>query len=427
VDVDDVGLDAADQARETHRPSRVREPAPTGKEVHLRTRVLELADQVRLARKEVGNVDVEIGTSRLRQGHDEPLGATGPETLDEVEDPLRHGQPSHAGACRYREVVMADLAIRAYEDADEAAVLELLAQSLGKTVDERYRAFFRWKHLENPAGRSFMWIAEVDGELAGFRAFLRWTFDGGEGAVPAVRAVDTATHPDHRGAGVFRGLTEHGLGGLRDAGIAFVFNTPNDQSRPGYLKMGWQVVGRVPVQLRARLASLPRLRGARTAAQLWSEPCSAGAAASDVLSGSGADDLATAAVPDGARALSTVRSAPFLRWRYGGFEPVASRVQLVDRSVADGAVLFRLRRRGDALECALGDVITPAGARAGGAAARGALRASGADYALAGRAGTRLAGFVTTSRLGPLLTWRGLDGTSRAPRFDLSLSDIELF
>jgi hypothetical protein len=75
----------------------------------------------------------------------------------------------------------------------------------------------------------------------------------------------------------------------------------------------------------------------------------------------------------------------------------------------------------------MGDVIAPAGARAGAAAARDALRSSGADYALAGHAATRLAGFVTTSRLGPLLTWRGLDGSPQAPRFDLSLSDIELF
>ena len=36
-----------------------------------------------------------------------------------------------------------------------------------------------------------------------------------------------------------------------------MFNTPNDQSRPGYLKMGWQVVGRVPIGVRpARSAVL---------------------------------------------------------------------------------------------------------------------------------------------------------------------------
>ena len=37
--------------------------------------------------------------------------------------------------------------------------------------------------------------------------------------VRAVRAVDTATHPDHQGRGVFTALTEHALDGLRDDGV----------------------------------------------------------------------------------------------------------------------------------------------------------------------------------------------------------------
>ena len=56
----------------------------------------------------------------------------------------------------------------------------------------------------------------------------------------AVRAVDTITAPEARGRGVFTRFTLAILSNeiTRDDDVSFVFNTPNDQSRPGYLKMG---------------------------------------------------------------------------------------------------------------------------------------------------------------------------------------------
>ena len=71
----------------------------------------------------------------------------------------------------------------------------------GGPAGSRPAEFFRWKHLENPFGRSFMLVAEADGRIVGLRAFMRWEFVAGDGAFRAVRAVDTATHPDYPGAG----------------------------------------------------------------------------------------------------------------------------------------------------------------------------------------------------------------------------------
>ena len=58
------------------------------------------------------------------------------------------------------------------------------------------------------------------------------------------------------------------LDDLRDAGVDRVLNTPNDKSRPGYLRMGWQQVGKVPVSVRltgprsiAKLAGCGRVTG----------------------------------------------------------------------------------------------------------------------------------------------------------------------
>ena len=65
----------------------------------------------------------------------------------------------------------------------------------------------------------------------------------------AVRAVDTATHPDHQGKGIFKKLTLALLEECEREGVDFVYNTPNGNSKSGYLKMAWQELGKLPVQV----------------------------------------------------------------------------------------------------------------------------------------------------------------------------------
>ncbi|MGZ6956855.1 MAG: GNAT family N-acetyltransferase, partial [Acidimicrobiia bacterium] len=179
---------------------------------------------------------------------------------------------------------MTDLVYRRAEESDRAEILELLRRSLGREVDARYEQLFAWKHVENAFGPSPAWVA-CDGErIAGFRTLMRWEFADGREVRRAVRAVDTATHPDYQGRGIFTGLTLHAIDELRTEGVDFVFNTPNDQSRPGYLKMGWKVVGRLPTLVRPtrwrRAASIAK---ARVPAERWTTPSTAGVAAADAL------------------------------------------------------------------------------------------------------------------------------------------------
>ena len=97
-----------------------------------------------------------------------------------------------------------DVVIRAAEAADHPAVLDLLAASLGWGPDEGLAEYFEWKHRTGPLGPSPEWVAEVDGRIAGYRTFLRWEFEDEHGQVHrAVRAVDTATHPDFQGRASF--------------------------------------------------------------------------------------------------------------------------------------------------------------------------------------------------------------------------------
>lgn len=321
---------------------------------------------------------------------------------------------------------MTDVELRAYDAEDEPAVLRLLSSSLGWLSDERYRDFFRWKHLLNPFGPSSSWVAVSDGEVVGFRTFLRWEFDHEGQVVRAARAVDTATDPRHQGRGIFSRLTLSGLEGLRDDGVDFVFNTPNDQSRPGYLKMGWQLVGRLPVRARPRGPSgVLRMARARQPAERWMD-ATGGVDPDEVLHDSPLlDDLLT---PDDPGRLTTRKTAAFLRWRYAGFAPLAYRAHLAGPTVADGLVLYRLRRRGHAVETVIAEVLVHPEARRADRAAlvRGALRASGGDYALG--IGD-IPALVPLPRQGPQLTWRAVCAV-RCPPLDqwgLTLGDTELF
>lgn len=321
--------------------------------------------------------------------------------------------------------------IRPAEPSDRPVVLELLGASLGLPVDDRYEAFFDWKHERNPFGRSPAWVAVDDGKVVGFRTFLRWEHraPGGE-VVAAVRAVDTATHPSHQGRGLFRRLTLQALDDLRAQRVAFVFNTPNDQSRPGYLKMGWTPVGRLGASVRARsLGAVARLVRARVPADVWSAPAHGGRPAPEVLADPSLVDLLASAPR--ATGLATHRTPEYLRWRYG-FAPLGYRAVTLDDDLRSGVALFRLRRRGPALECALCDVVTPAGERgATRALVRRVVRECGADYMIQiGGPVVDRSGFVRIAGQGPVLTWYALADDPRGGRLDqwaLTLGDVELF
>lgn len=137
--------------------------------------------------------------------------------------------------------------IRPAKDEDIPAIVELLRLSLGESLMPKSEAFWRWKHIDNPFGRSNVLLAMENEKLIGVRAFMNWQWRFENKTYNAVRAVDTATHPHHVGQGIFRRLTLQLVEQSRSEGIAFIFNTPNKISMPGYLKMGWQSNGKMKI------------------------------------------------------------------------------------------------------------------------------------------------------------------------------------
>jgi len=319
-----------------------------------------------------------------------------------------------------------EIEVRRAETQDAEEVTSLLRTSLGKADDAHYGAFLRWKHEQNPFGVSPEWVALDGARIVGYRTLLRWRFRTAEdNVISVVRAVDTATDPEYRGRGIFRLLTVHAVADLTRAGDAFVFNTPNDQSRPGYLSMGWTVVRRLPVGvLPAGPGALARMAKSRVASQIWSEASDVGVNAREALADQDTCESVLAHAPRAG--IRTDRTAAYLRWRTG-FEPLAYRVLFSDPSdAAAGAVVFRVRRRGEGLEAVIAELFAP-NKVAGMRLIRQVVAQTGADYAIGLRAGAAT-GLLPLPGQGPMLTARPLSRGIPVPsEWNLSMGDVELF
>jgi GNAT superfamily N-acetyltransferase len=331
--------------------------------------------------------------------------------------------------------------VRPYEVTDEEGVLRLLRVTLGAgPLGERSAEFFRWKHLQNPFGPSLMLVADARGEIIGLRAFMRWRFDAAGQEIRAVRAVDTATHPDHQGRGIFSRLTSQAIDLLR-ADTDLIFNTPNEKSLPGYLKLGWRVVGRAPVLLRIKhpvrlLRNLSSVRN-KTIESSAAHDRSLDPAASTV---SWPDQLRTLGATDlGEPRLTTSRSLAYLAWRYGASSLVEYATEL-ERAGDDVLALavVRSRPRGLLRELSVVELfVPPERPDAGVRLLRRIARRAEADHVACSFAGrtpqrrsARRAGFLSIPN-GPLIVAFPLRETAVDPidsqSWSLSLGDLEIF
>ena len=134
--------------------------------------------------------------------------------------------------------------------SDVEQIVTLFELCLGADGGAPTVSFWNWKHNQNPGGVSPVILAWDGDKLVGIRAFMCFKLHKNEEIYKAYRPVDTATHPEYQGKGIFRNLTLKLIEDLQQIDEkAFIFNTPNSQSKPGYLKMGWIEWGKPLLQL----------------------------------------------------------------------------------------------------------------------------------------------------------------------------------
>ena len=312
--------------------------------------------------------------------------------------------------------------VRTYRDEDLPRVLELLRASLGESpLLGRTPELFRWKHVDNPFGSSVLLVAEVDDTIVGLRAFMRWELEYQGNIIRCGRAVDTATHPNYLRMGIFKRLTLEALDVAREVGVELIFNTPNERSRPGYLKMGWSDVGPIRVLIRPHPTRLAR--GRRDSFPSIDAVAPMAAPVEDI-----AGDLPIdGPTPTG---LSTPRSSRYLRWRFAQ-HPTARYGAVMDTS---GAAILRANLRRGRSELVISDALGVDPTKA----VRSAIRSSRAGYDVAafpkgspGRRAARRAWMLPVPGVAALrLVARPVDSFDidvlNPDSWRLALSDVEL-
>jgi len=306
---------------------------------------------------------------------------------------------------------MASIITRQATERDIPRIVELLRLSLGDAGTQKSESFWRWKHTDNPFGPSPVLLAEADGQLVGVRAFMRWNWIWHGREYQTYRPVDTATHPDFQRQGIFRKLTLDLVDQTRESGGHFLFNTPNDQSRPGYLKMGWQERGKLPLRVRAGKVR----KAQKEIPPDWAADFSAGEAIRRFRE-----------FPPGDSRMHTPLSPEYLHWRYVQC-PVRTYGAIAKE---DFLLLFTLRQSRPALELRILE-------RFGGSrwrtwrTLRQLIKTFRPFWLTAAPSAAPLPGFLPALRTGPHVTVRPLNlETADLPAFPdwhYSLGDMELF
>ncbi|MGY1739552.1 MULTISPECIES: GNAT family N-acetyltransferase [unclassified Blastococcus] len=315
------------------------------------------------------------------------------------------------------------LVLRPALPQDDEGIRRLVAAEMGWGEDRTAERLWEWKHERNPFGPSPRWVAEDRGRVVAARILMRWEFESSDGGSHrAVRAVDTVTARAYRGRGLFRRLTLQALTDLAADDVGFVFNTPNDQSRPGYLSMGWEARGRVPVSAWASGPSDWLLMArSRVPAALESLPSEAGRPAVEAL-----DDDVVRLLGRPRAGIATRRSSAYLRWRYSGLPELRYRVLTLGRDASEGVCVFRVRRRGAAVEAVVLDSHGPS-RPARMRLMREVARSAQATHVLSVPDGTGATG-VPVPLVGPRLTVRAIAGDPPPTEaLRLTLGDVELF
>lgn len=139
--------------------------------------------------------------------------------------------------------------IREAKIRDIPEIVNLLKRSLGESLLPKSEQVWKFKHFDNPFGESLVLIAVVEDKLVGVRALMRWKWFFNDEDFPAFRAVDTAVLPEYQGQGIFHNLNARVVDQAQSNGDAFIFNTPNSQSLPGNLKLGWNKINKIKIRL----------------------------------------------------------------------------------------------------------------------------------------------------------------------------------
>jgi GNAT superfamily N-acetyltransferase len=208
------------------------------------------------------------------------------------------------------------LVFRLITKADVDAVAELYFLCFGVRPPPTY---IRWRYLETPTGLTPTMLAFDQGICVG--CYALWPtgllLDGRP--ISGGQAIDSMTHPDYRGRGLFVEVAEHCYDDLRKLGYQVLYGFPNDAAYSVRVRrLNWHHVTDIHHWARPLwLLDPPQVGGLIAAASLlWPLPAAASGLRIETVR---PDSEAIAVLLDSAETKSICRvqrSAEWLAWRY---------------------------------------------------------------------------------------------------------------
>ena len=125
---------------------------------------------------------------------------------------------------------------------DQKEFIKLLNDTFGK--QQRYKwirdeKYIQWKYEDNVFGKPFIHQIKKGDKIIGSSTLWPWQLSCRGEIFKVYQPCDTVVHPDFQGQGLFSKLNNYRIPDIRERGIPFVYNFPNEKSVNGYLKFGW--------------------------------------------------------------------------------------------------------------------------------------------------------------------------------------------
>ena len=133
-------------------------------------------------------------------------------------------------------------------DQDSIRALVELMKSCFPDSDKFSADFFEWQYINNPAGKVHGYSAYLGDELAAHYATIPVDYVFNDKPTKGLLSLNTATHRDHQGKGLFSQLAQKTYDEAAAKGFNFVIGVANANSTPGFIrKLGFELVQKLDV------------------------------------------------------------------------------------------------------------------------------------------------------------------------------------
>jgi GNAT superfamily N-acetyltransferase/N-acetylglutamate synthase-like GNAT family acetyltransferase len=132
--------------------------------------------------------------------------------------------------------------LRRFGLSDTVEVTQLLSTVFKTHFSSEW---WNWKYKHNPAGfwgeQGDIWVAESSDGIIGYYAVMPERMKFGSETVTVAQSIDTATHPDYRGLGIFPTLAEKVYSDAQNR-YRFLYGFPSKMAYKGFLRLGWNAI-----------------------------------------------------------------------------------------------------------------------------------------------------------------------------------------